>query len=221
MRPVAPAQAGMLAIFHDIAAGHEAAVRDWYAREHHFERLAIPGFLEARRFDRESGEAAQVLGLYRLAGPQVLDSPAYHAALAAPSERTRATMPNFRSMCRTVCSIAASAGQAEGGSLAALAVADGSLEDPGAACERLLALSGVLRVEAIVAASAAPATPASTAEAALRGGPDARIAWALLVDADSAAAAQAALEAARTYARPSRIAQAGVYRLAFAARNPR
>lgn len=220
MTTTAPSSRGMLAIWHDVAEGSEAEVREWYAREHHFERLAIAGFLEARRFDRLHGDSPAILGLYRVSSPSVLQSPAYLAAVGAPSARTRDMMPLYRNMCRSVCRIAASAGRADGGHLAAWASAEGELLHPSSACEQLMALPGVLRAEAIVVepAASAPATSAS-AEAALRGGPDAHIAWALVVDTDSAASADAARIAARAFGGDQRCAQSGVYQLAFAARS--
>lgn len=208
----------MLAIWHDVAAGHAAGVREWYVREHHFERLAIPGFVDVRRFDRVSGEGAQVLGLYGVITPQVLQSEAYRARVEAPTEWTRRVMPHFRHMSRTVCESMARSGRAQGGHLAALACASGRLTAPAVLCQRLLALSGVLQVSALRAAP--PAHQPGSSEAALRGGVDTRIAWALLVDADSSEAARAALKAAQELTACSVPAQCAVYSLAFAARNP-
>lgn len=214
---------GMLVLWHDIAAGHEAQVRAWYAQEHHFERLDIPGFLAVRRWDRVTGQGAQVLGQYTVQSPTVLGSETYRARLSAPSERTRATMPHFRRMSRTVCRMAAGNGRAEGGHLAALAFAQGAPADAQTLCDALAAGEGVLSVCCIVAAdAAAPAAAAPVnagAESSLRGGPDASIAWALLIDADSGSAASQALEAAHEATARAPAVQDAVYRLAFAARN--
>ncbi len=204
----------MLAIWHDVAAGQAAEVRDWYAREHHFERLAIPGFVDARRFDRVSGAGAEVLGLYGVASPQVLCGDAYRARVDAPTEWTRQVMRHFRHMSRTVCAVTARTGRAQGGHLAALACADGALADPAVLCARLQAQTGVLQVRALRAAGAPP----GSAEALLRGGADARVAWALLVDADALDAAERALQAAQALTACREPAQCAVYRLAFAAR---
>ncbi|NML44639.1 hypothetical protein HHL11_12810 [Ramlibacter sp. G-1-2-2] len=213
------APAGMLAIWHDVAPGQAAAVRDWYAREHHFERLAVPGFLDARRYERVAGNGAEFFGSYRLAAPAVLRSAAYQARVDAPTPWTREAMRQFRNMCRTACTIAAEAGRARGGHLATLAASDASeLEDAAGLCERLRALAGVLRVTAI-AAEAGEATPPST-ELALRGRPDAQVRWALLLDADSQQAAEDALLAAQDATACRRPAQFAVYRLCFSARHP-
>jgi hypothetical protein len=213
--PDAPPQShgGMLAIWHDVAPGAAAAVRDWYAREHHFERLAIPGFLQARRFEKVAGEGAEFLGLYRVSTPDVLRSSPYRARVNAPTAWTKQVMPSFRAMCRTVCRIAAQAGRAQGGHLAAIAGSTDVADLPGA-CARLQQLPGVLQVTAI-AADDEPA--AASSETRLRGGPDACIAWALLADTDTPHAAEAALAAARALLEGRRPAQAGIYRLAFSA----
>ena len=40
---MARAQPGILAVWQDWAPGAEALVADWYNREHHAERVAVPG----------------------------------------------------------------------------------------------------------------------------------------------------------------------------------
>jgi hypothetical protein len=209
---------GMLAIWHDVAPGQAAAVREWYGREHHFERLAIPGFLEARRFERVSGSGSEVFGAYRVAGSEVLHSAAYRACVEAPSAWTREAMPHFRNMSRTVCTITARAGRAQGGHVAALASVNLELADPAASCNHLLALPGVLQVTALAAESRTSA--AATAEQALRGGSDAQVAWVLLIDADSLESAEHALQAAQEHTGCRHPAQFAVYRLCFAACTP-
>ena len=206
----------MLAIWHDVAPGQGAAVREWYGREHHFERLGIPGFLEARRFERVSGTGAEVFGSYHVAAPDVLHSAAYRARVDSPSAWTRESMSHFRNMSRTVCTITARAGRAQGGHVAALAAAGCDLPEPSALCDRLLQLSGVLQVTAL--AGERKAAMKASAEQALRGGPDAQVAWALLLDADSLEAAEQAVQAAQEHTACRHPVQFAVYRLCFAAR---
>jgi hypothetical protein len=228
MKSAATSLGGMLVIWHDIALGHATEVREWYAREHHFERLAVPGFLEASRYDRLQGIGGNVLGLYRVDAPAVLQSAAYRACLAAPTPWTQEVMPHFRAMSRTVCRIAAQAGRAEGSYLAALAPAADSVASTGAfqaaafdtLCAALLLRPGMLRVRCLAAAIDGSEAAPTSSEAALRGRPDAGVAWAVLIDTDSAEAAQAALDAACAHTGTADPAQCAVYRLAFAARNP-
>jgi hypothetical protein len=47
---------GMLLTSMDIDAAHEAEFNRWYDREHLEERVAIDGFLEARRYVAQIGK---------------------------------------------------------------------------------------------------------------------------------------------------------------------
>ncbi len=127
-------------------------------------------------------------------------------------------MRHFRRMSRTVCSVSAGAGRAEGGHVATLACAGGALDDPAAACAQLLRLPGVLQVTALAAAW--PAEGATSVEHAVRGGPDTQVAWAILIDADDLGCAEHALHAAQEHTACREAAQFAVYRLAFSASNP-
>jgi hypothetical protein len=209
---------GMLAIWHDVAPGDSQPVREWYAHEHHFERLAIPGFRAVRRFERVAGTGAEVFGAYEVDSPAVLRSAAYRERVEAPTPWTQKAMRSFRNMNRTVCQVTARVGGAEGGHVAVLAAGSGEGVSE-AVCRKLLALPGVLQVTALRADATEPRSV--SAEQALRGGADARIAWAVLLDADTHYAAEQALQAAQEAAACRRPAQFAVYRLSFAARNPR
>ncbi len=208
---------GMLVIWHDVVPEQAAAIRDWYAREHHFERLAVPGFLEARRFDRIEGTGAAVLGLYRVDSAAVLRSPQYMARLAAPSAWTQSVMPHFRAMSRTVCEVSAQEGRAEGGHLATVAATMGVAPLPQLLRAALQEVPGVLRW-CSVAAAPEPPGPAS-AETGLRGGPDDRITWAVFVDTDGPESASTALVALQRLTKVADLRQSAVYRMAFAARH--
>jgi hypothetical protein len=178
----------MLAIWHDVAEGSEAAVTDWYNHEHHAERLAVPGFLEARRGRLAGGTGQQFCSLYRTTGPEVLTSPPYLARLGAPSPRTREIMPLYRNMTRTICRVALEGGAASGGALACFAGSERLDEvplDTGKFLSALTERPGVLRCTVLLPAGAAP----STREAALRGGADGSVGWAVLVDTNEAAEA--------------------------------
>jgi hypothetical protein len=201
------AQEGMLAIWHDVVPGSEAAVSHWYNTEHHAERLSVEGFLSAHRY--------RFLSLYRTRTPAVLSSAAYRARLEAPSPRTREIMPTYRNMSRTVCRLALQQGIPEGGHLATLA-GTGSPPDPERVFSELLQRPGVLRCRWLL-----PEDPAlvarSTAEGALRGA-DASVAWAALVDTNEAADAVEALAALEAALRPQAVVQRAAYRLVYSAR---
>ena len=72
---------GMLLTSMNIDAVYEAEFNRWYDREHLEERVAIDGFLEARRYVAHDGNP-KYLSLYSTETFEVLDSPAYRTALA-------------------------------------------------------------------------------------------------------------------------------------------
>lgn len=104
---------GMLLTSMDIDAAHEADFNRWYDREHLEERVAIEGFLEARRYVAHAANP-KYLCLYSTATVDVLDSPAYRARLAEPTEWSRQTMARFKNMLRVVARITISHGKGRG-----------------------------------------------------------------------------------------------------------
>ena len=184
-----PPAEGLLAIWHDVAPGCEALVRDWYNEEHHAERLEVPGFLSAHRYERASGDGAAIMTLYRTVTPDVLWSAPYRERLQKPSDRTRAVMPTYQNMCRTACRLSWSVGAGDGEAVAVLAVADNrqraSLRHArlATALQSMAAMPGVRRWRWIVRV-VPPQAGGTSAERDLRHGSDDDIAWALLVDAD-------------------------------------
>jgi hypothetical protein len=107
---------GMLLTSMDIAPSDEAEFNRWYDREHLIERVAIEGFLEARRYIAHQG-SPKYLCLYSTRTFDVLDSPAYHAALKNPTDWSKATLARFKNMIRAVARITISRGQGRGAAL--------------------------------------------------------------------------------------------------------
>jgi hypothetical protein len=107
---------GMLLTSMDIDPTDEADFNRWYDREHLEERVAIEGFLEARRYVAHQG-APKYLSLYSTATFEVLDSPAYRTALANQTEWSRKTIARFANMIRSVARITISRGQGRGAAL--------------------------------------------------------------------------------------------------------
>ena len=95
---------GMLLTSMDIDPEHEADFNRWYDREHLEERVAIDGFLEARRYLAHQA-SPKYLFLYSTVALEVLDSPAYRARLASPTEWSKKTMARFKNMIRAVARI--------------------------------------------------------------------------------------------------------------------
>jgi len=107
---------GMLLTSMDIDAAHEAEFNHWYDREHLEERVAIDGFLEARRYIAHSA-SPKFLFLYSTRTIEVLDSPAYRARLANPTDGSKKNMARFKNMIRVVARITLSRGKGRGAAL--------------------------------------------------------------------------------------------------------
>ena len=77
---------GMLLTSMDIDASDKADFNRWYDREHLQERVAIEGFLEARRYIAHDA-SPKYLCLYSTSTIDVLDGPAYRTRLGNPTAR--------------------------------------------------------------------------------------------------------------------------------------
>lgn len=107
---------GMLMTSMDIDAAHEREFNQWYDREHLAERVAIPGFNEARRYVAVDA-APKYLGLYSTENFDVLDSDAYRTALANQTAWSKTNIGRFQNMLRSVARITVSRGQGRGAAL--------------------------------------------------------------------------------------------------------
>ncbi|MGY3616956.1 hypothetical protein [Bradyrhizobium sp. USDA 10063] len=122
---------GMLLTSMDIDPADEADFNRWYDREHLEERVAIDGFLEARRYVADEGKP-KYLSLYSTATFEVLDSPAYRTALANQTAWSKANIARFKNMIRGVARITISRGTGRGAALGII-----RLRPPGDGKERL------------------------------------------------------------------------------------
>jgi hypothetical protein len=107
---------GMLLTSMDIDPSDEPEFNRWYDREHLEERVAIAGFLEARRYVAHDGKP-KYLSLYSTESFEVLDSPAYRTALANQTDWSKANIARFNNMIRAVARITISRGQGRGAAL--------------------------------------------------------------------------------------------------------
>ncbi len=107
---------GMLLTSMDIDASDEAEFNRWYDREHLEERVAIDGFLEARRYVAHQG-SPKYLCLYSTATFDVLNSPTYRTVLANPTDWSKKTLARFKNMIRVIARITVSRGQGRGAAL--------------------------------------------------------------------------------------------------------
>jgi hypothetical protein len=104
---------GMLLTSMDVEAADETEFNRWYDREHLEERVAIDGFLEARRYVAHAANP-KYLSLYSTETFEVLDSPAYRTALVSQTEWSRKNIARFKNMIRAVARITISRGQGRG-----------------------------------------------------------------------------------------------------------
>jgi hypothetical protein len=107
---------GMLLTSMDIDPADEAEFNRWYDREHLLERVAIEGFLEARRYVADEA-SPKYLSLYSTETFDVLNGPAYRTALANQTDWSKANIARFKNMIRAVARITISRGQGRGAAL--------------------------------------------------------------------------------------------------------
>src|SRR5918997_829982 len=92
---------GILAVWNDRSEAIATEYERWYMSEHIPERLAVPGFRTARRYQAINADR-EFFTFYEVDSPDVLSSPDYMARLADPSALTRSIMPHFSGMIRSV-----------------------------------------------------------------------------------------------------------------------
>ena len=83
---------GLLMVWCDVPADKEDEFNHWYNEEHLAERLAIPGFLSAARYEAVKG-GPKHLAYYELESVAVLQSEAYKKVSANPTPWTRKMGP--------------------------------------------------------------------------------------------------------------------------------
>ena len=105
---------GAVAIWHDIAPEGRAAFYAWHGREHMPERAAIPGFLRGRRYVAIAG-APEYFNLYETSATSVLAGRDYLDRLDHPTAWTTATVKHFRGVARSLCEVASTHGEGDGG----------------------------------------------------------------------------------------------------------
>lgn len=108
---------GMLITSMDVDPANEQEFNVWYDREHLAERVAIDGFLEARRWIAAAA-SPKYFCTYSTARFEDLSGPAYQRALANQTEWSRKNISGFRNMVRAVGRITARRGQGRGAALA-------------------------------------------------------------------------------------------------------
>jgi hypothetical protein len=83
----------LLMVWTDVPADKEAEFNRWYNEEHLAERLAVPGFLAAARYEAVKGSPKH-LAYYELEDTAVLESEAYRRVTVNPTPWTQRCSPN-------------------------------------------------------------------------------------------------------------------------------
>ncbi|NVN87583.1 MAG: hypothetical protein HXX15_16020 [Rhodopseudomonas sp.] len=116
---------GMLLTSMDIDPADELDFNRWYDREHLLERVAIPGFIEARRYVAHRA-SPKYLSLYSTQTFEVLSSAAYKTALANQTAWSNKNIAKFRNMIRGVARITTSRGRGRGAWLGLVRIRPGA-----------------------------------------------------------------------------------------------
>lgn len=106
---------GLLLVMNDIPADLEDDFNHWYHEEHLSERLALPGFISARRYRAVGGQPAYMV-VYKCDTIGTLTSPSYRYVLDNPTDLTRKILPKLQNVVRAACRETWSSGDAIGGS---------------------------------------------------------------------------------------------------------
>ncbi len=198
---------GILAIWNDRAAAVAADYERWYMGEHIPERLAVPGFRAARRYEAVAADRP-FFTFYEVDGPEVLASPAYCARLGDPTSATQAIMPHFLAMVRSPMVETRREGFGIGGTAVVIRyTADVPGDLPRAA---MRAVEPAEIVAARLWHAAAANAPADTVESRMRPRPDEVAAGAVVIETARVAAAERLAAALRDDAVDGAI---GCYRL--------
>ena len=100
-RPTQHIGGTILVVMMEVDQGHEEEFNRWYNDEHLPERLEIPGYVSARRFELEEGEGVlQYLCIWELEDASPLKSELYNAQRARPSKLRDAAAPHIRQRAR-------------------------------------------------------------------------------------------------------------------------
>ncbi len=204
---------GMLLTSMNVDAADEAEFNRWYDREHLEERVAIPGFLEARRYVAHDGNP-KYLSLYSTETFEVLNSPAYRAALANQTAWSKANIARFRDMIRGVARITISRGTGRGAALGIIRLrpASGSEDTLRSALREQLdpaKLDGIISMHLLENDPALSKPLTDNPSASDPGAGD----WFVLIDATDVNAVPVAI--ARFVAFKSQTVSSGVYKLMF------
>jgi len=131
---------GLLFILTDVAPADEPNFNRWYDREHLGDRIEVPGFTSARRYERLDTGRWKHLALYETEDLRTFSSPAYKERLASQSAWSKQVLPLFVDPQRTIAQEVARCGVGFGGYISVLAFR-AEPDDPGALAEHFSSLA--------------------------------------------------------------------------------
>ena len=198
---------GMLITFMDIAAADEAEFNAWYDGEHVAERVAIDGFIAARRYVAPAGAGhPKYLAYYETTTLAVLGGAAYRTVLNNQTAWSRKVMARFVQPGRIIAGVKASQGSGRGGATAFIRCApapgkDAALEAwlVGTELPRLVGQPGIVSAHFLVN-DPALSLPLDADGKPVAGAPPAPVTWIVIVEATGLGALDAA-PSAETLAR--------------------
>jgi hypothetical protein len=200
----------ILAVWNDVDPTHEMEYHRWYWEQHLPERLSVPGFLSAYRYQAVAG-SPKFFTWYLVRDVEVLRSPRYLERLANPTEWTQRVMPWFRNMTRCACRLTVDVGRGIGGAITAARI---SGIDEGTRIDLIGTLRKATTQFVVVVVEETGVTRAQvwetdrevsaqrTPEQALRGGADRLIDCAIVLHCPSIELAQAAASRLRAAISP-------------------
>jgi len=177
---------GLLMTFTEVPSELEADFNEWYNREHLDERINIPGFRRARRYEGIDA-GIKYFTTYEALASDNIASPAYLGVLKDQTEWSLAIMPQFSKWHRMPCRVVADHTHGMGAALCLMRL----FPDPAKAGE----LTAWLKDGALVDLNQAPGIVGScaasvdlAADGRLAGAfgqtldPDQNVEWAILVE---------------------------------------
>jgi hypothetical protein len=177
---------GAVAIWNDITPEGRGVFYAWHGHQHVPERVGIPGFLRGRRYVAIHGNP-EYFTLYEADSPQTVMGQDYNNRLNNPTPWTIEAVAHFRNVGRSICQVAASYGNAQGGLIATYRydVPDAAAETHRKALAQrllpeLIERPGVAGAHLLIADAAASAVDSE--ERKRRGIPNLVPRWILLVE---------------------------------------
>ena len=104
---------GVLITSMQVLPEEDSDFNEWFDKEHLPERVAIPGFLDGRRYEA-TNSSGRYLQIYSAVDSAVLDSAAYHKVLANQTDWSKHHIPRFIQPTRVVGQLVESRGFARG-----------------------------------------------------------------------------------------------------------